>query len=698
MRLRPWHRACLTVLAAFLLLIPLLHISARSAATAQSGTPVASPEAGNGSSASAEPAFIRGDGVQSALIGQTDVDLSGMAGPTLRLERIDLPAGSTDATHTAAGNEVLYVVAGAIAIADGFGFATETTAGQQLVFNAGTSYDLAQSGDAPTTVLRLRIADANEPPASVAAPAVSTEASPVAAEPTVTTLIDQPVENLGSDATIFLARAVYKPGANSGEQAHSGPLGVYVESGALTALSPSGVEGQLKVGAAAVLPASVSLIARNAGAEDSVVYLAGVTEPGDALVEVITPTPLPTMTPTMTNTPLPTNTPTQTPVPPTPTRTPVPPTATATLVPTNTTVPTNTLVPTPKPTNTPKPTPTSVPTTAVGTVLQLKQSWRTSGSFVTVMGDVADWACYNFGNDRACVDALELTVIFENTSDQRVDIRVPYDVMNVYDDSGASWLAANDNLLPGNRIILDSDESITFKAYYAIGNLKDWSNFSANAFVSIVGLGDVTEAKWGFTFDKGRILELPETYTDPLGSGTSTGNEQVASNAGGVDLQALLPAQAEIPDGLVQLDKRSRSLADVTKNYMNPAVATQNFTSWGWVANVVCSFGVPSGQTAPSGVLNGVYVSIHEFSSPENAKQALDFSLAEQQTGQPLDEADVGEFGDYTRGLSGLLDYGYETTILTQKGDLLIRVSAAMLDGDPTAKAQQIMTSILAKT
>lgn len=697
MRLRPWLRACLTIVAAFLFLIPSLHISA----IAQSGTPVASPA--SGTSASSEPGFFRGDGVQSALIGKTDIDVGGMAGPTLRLERIDLPVGSTAATHTAAGNEVLYVVTGAIAIADGFGFSTETTAGQQLVFNAGTSYDLAQSGGAETSVLRLRIADANEPQGAVAAPDAA--ASPVAAEPTLKVLIDQPVEDIGSDATIFLARAVYAPGANSGEQAHSGPLGVYVESGALTAFSPSGVEGQLKAGAAAVLPASVSLIARNAGSEDAVVYLAGVTEPGDALVEEITPTPLPTLTPTMTNTPLPTNTPTQTPVPPTPTKTPVPPTPTATLVPTNTTVPTNTLVPTPKPTNTPvptntpKPTPTSVPTTAAGTVLQLKQSWRTEQLYITVFVsvDYPQHGCQRFNSEAVCGKNLIVTVKIENASDQRIDLRVPYDVLKVYDDSGTVWAGSDNDTFPGSRIILDSDESIAYDSVFAIANTEKWGNFSANAFVTVKGVGDLDQGKWGFTFDKGRILELPDTYTDPLGSGTSTGGEQAAS-ASDVDLQSLLPVQADIPDGLVQLDKRSRSLAEVTKNYTNPAVATQNFTSWGWVANVVCSFGVPEGQTAQSGVLNGVYISIHQFGSSDGAKQALDFSLTEQQTGQPLDEVDVGQFGDYTRGLYGLLDYGYETTILAQKGDLLVRVSAAMLDGDPTAKAQQIMTAILAKT
>lgn len=179
------------------------------------------------------------------------------------------------------------------------------------------------------------------------------------------------------------------------------------------------------------------------------------------------------------------------------------------------------------------------------------------------------------------------------------------------------------------------------------------------------------------------------------GNSTTANTHQPDSSA--TDLTGLLPSPTDIPDDLVLLDSQVRTLDAVVTNYADPALATQNFTTWGWKGNAIRSFGLSRGQRAQSGVLNGVYVSIHEFDSPKHAKAALDFSLAEQQVGQPLDEVDVGQFGEYSRGLYGLLDYGYETTILVQQGNLLIRVSAAELNGDPTAKTQAIISVILAK-
>ncbi|MGB3327426.1 MAG: hypothetical protein WBA46_00645 [Thermomicrobiales bacterium] len=168
--------------------------------------------------------------------------------------------------------------------------------------------------------------------------------------------------------------------------------------------------------------------------------------------------------------------------------------------------------------------------------------------------------------------------------------------------------------------------------------------------------------------------------------------------SGNASLMTLLPAQAEIPDGLVEDGRRARSLAEVTQGFAQPAAAIRNFQTWGWIGNVICSFSLPKGTKPRSGMLNGVYVSIHEFTNADGARQGLDYALEGQKVGQPLHEAEVGSFGDYTRGLYGLLGYGYETTILTQQGSLFIRVSAAMLDGDPTAKTQAIMAGILART
>jgi lysophospholipase L1-like esterase len=170
-----------------------------------------------------------------------------------------------------------------------------------------------------------------------------------------------------------------------------------------------------------------------------------------------------------------------------------------------------------------------------------------------------------------------------------------------------------------------------------------------------------------------------------------------AEPAGSVDLMSILPSVADVPSGLVETGRRTRTLPEVAANYTNAAEATRRFTEWRWQGNAVASFALPSGQQAQSGQVNGVYVSIHQFGGADEARAAVDFSLTEQAAGTALWEASSQPLGEYTRVLYGPMDYGNETTLLTQQGDLLIRVSAAMLDGDPTADAVAVSQAILRK-
>jgi hypothetical protein len=183
------------------------------------------------------------------------------------------------------------------------------------------------------------------------------------------------------------------------------------------------------------------------------------------------------------------------------------------------------------------------------------------------------------------------------------------------------------------------------------------------------------------------VVVARETTTVDLDSPGCTRAEP----AGHVDLMSLLPSVADIPGGLVETGRRTRTLPEVADNYTDAAETIRRFTAWGWQA----SFALPSGQQAQSGQVNGVYVSIHRFRGADEARAALDFSLTEQAAGTALEEASSQPLGEYTRVLYGPMDYGNETTLLTQQGGLLIRVSAAMLDGDPTADAVAVSAAIL---
>jgi hypothetical protein len=122
---------------------------------------------------------------------------------------------------------------------------------------------------------------------------------------------------------MFVGRMILPEGGTTGPQRHQGPVGLYVESGVLSVVTPRGSVGRLESGGAAVLPADALLIASNEQAGDVSVLVVGAAPVDSPLFEQFIPTPTPTATMTPTITP----TPSQTPIPtatltPTPTATP----------------------------------------------------------------------------------------------------------------------------------------------------------------------------------------------------------------------------------------------------------------------------------------------------------------------------------------------------------------------------------------
>jgi hypothetical protein len=277
-------------------------------------------------------------GVTTRLVATGDVKFSGLAEPRLQLEQIDLSSGNELAEHEATGSELIVVAAGAVDIADSFGFSSSYAAGESVSIAAETAYTLAASDAEEARVYRLAVVGTE-----ATAGSSNAGASPVAEESSM--LIDAPIKVSRSEVTIFLAELSWSAGTSSGQLDHSGPLGVYVETGSLKIVSPSGITGNVKAGKSVVLPASAPLIASNGGNGEAVALVAGVSLAPDALLVPFIPTPTPTATSTSTATPTPTATATYT------------ATATSTPSPTPTVAPTNTAIPT----STPSPTATPVP-------------------------------------------------------------------------------------------------------------------------------------------------------------------------------------------------------------------------------------------------------------------------------------------------------------------------------------------------
>ena len=156
-----------------------------------------------------------------------------------------------------------------------------------------------------------------------------------------------------------------------------------------------------------------------------------------------------------------------------------------------------------------------------------------------------------------------------------------------------------------------------------------------------------------------------------------------------------LPTEAQVPPGLAITEDRERMLDEVTANFADPAAARQQFVEWGWQRNLIRAFHTPENAPVAPERIDGIYVSVHEFGTPEFAAEALDYSFDVQAADGTLDEIPIDPLGETSRALYGTLSYGNEVTIYVQRGNLLIRLSASSPSGDPRAQAIDLMETML---
>lgn len=157
----------------------------------------------------------------------------------------------------------------------------------------------------------------------------------------------------------------------------------------------------------------------------------------------------------------------------------------------------------------------------------------------------------------------------------------------------------------------------------------------------------------------------------------------------------VFPEVGQVPDGLVVISDGERTLDDVASGFSDPVATIELFVAWGWRGNDIRAFHVADDISAEPTAIDGVYISVHEFGSPQFAAEALDYSLEEHLNDPALDEVARPGFGDHARTLFGEMAYGNEITFYVQRGSLVIRLSASSPEGDPTVEATQLMEALL---
>jgi hypothetical protein len=129
-----------------------------------------------------------------------------------------------------------------------------------------------------------------------------------------------------------------------------------------------------------------------------------------------------------------------------------------------------------------------------------------------------------------------------------------------------------------------------------------------------------------------------------------------------------------------------RALAEVAASFQNPAQATADLESFGWLENVF--------QTVDYG--GDIRISIHRFGGPEGAVNALEYLSSVQ--GEPAGTVamDPAQLEPNQRGLiqPGI---GW-AALLEQDGAYLTRVTVRVnADSPPLSQAQSVMTAIQAR-
>lgn len=213
-----------------------------------------------------------------------EVPASATTPAVLTLERIRMPSKSGLPVRPVSVVEILYVEQGTLTVADGLGLSSPLEAEKTVSLRAGSSYTAINDGTSDVSFLRLSLT-ASSPDAT---PAVAVDAAnpPSPSDKVeVVSLANFDLSTIPTSPTIlFLDRATWKAGADSGSYTQTGPIGMYTESGVLTISSPSGIDGQLDEGKAVLLPADQVLRTRNDGTNDAVALLFGIIPADGPLV------------------------------------------------------------------------------------------------------------------------------------------------------------------------------------------------------------------------------------------------------------------------------------------------------------------------------------------------------------------------------------------------------------------------------
>lgn len=162
------------------------------------------------------------------------------------------------------------------------------------------------------------------------------------------------------------------------------------------------------------------------------------------------------------------------------------------------------------------------------------------------------------------------------------------------------------------------------------------------------------------------------------------------------DLQALLPDESAMPQGLVVGEDTTRTEAEVVDSLGGNREAETNLQNWGWTANVERSFEPANAEELGPEATSQIVVSLHGFSSEEAATEALTFysDILVEDFGYQEEEA--GDIGTTNRLLvQPQQEGGTNVALYVQEGAVLYRIGGYSAGGDPTSDVLDVAQAML---
>lgn len=220
------------------------------------------------------PPLFPDDQLTSALLATADVELFGGEGQSIVLDQLTITPDLEFDWKYPESPQLMYVLSGSLSYNDEFGFAVDVGKGDSFVIRPEITYEVT-SGEDGAVVIRLADADSLDG-WGLGSPAPD-RAQGIA-------LIDQRMPSpLSGNYTMFIGSLTIQPGESIGPFTHPAPVGLYVDAGVISVVTPSGTSGKLAAGNGAMLPADADLKIANASNVATKMYVAGFAPIGSSV-------------------------------------------------------------------------------------------------------------------------------------------------------------------------------------------------------------------------------------------------------------------------------------------------------------------------------------------------------------------------------------------------------------------------------